>query len=367
MSDINIPIIIEENFELPSLDLFPVLSESTVITQYEIVENKTPEKLILHRGRVFQEFVEAVKTHCPDFDSMTIEVILPNGKAEQGEDMGGVFKDVLSEFWQTFYETCTEGTSCKIPIIRHDFQENDWLAIAKILVNGYTKHGYFPIKIAKSFIMTCLGKGEDDQSVITDFLNFISPPDKELVERALSNYDDVDFNDILEFCDLYKSKWLPSKEKFYELIKQIAYQEIIQKPAFITKCFSLELQTISLTLDLEDLYKKLQPSVRNILASLETTRELSESDSKIYSFLTRYIKESEENIRGALLRFSTGLNLVCDKIKIVFIESNGFSRTPVGHTCTNLLEVPNSYENYIEFRNEFNSLLASGIWVMDIV
>ncbi|KAF5273548.1 hypothetical protein FQR65_LT17129 [Abscondita terminalis] len=134
---------------------------------------------------------------------MTIELILPNEKTEQGENVGGVFKDVLSEFWQTFYETCTEGTSSKIPIIPHDFQENDWLAIAKILVNGYTKHG----------------KEEDEQSVVSDFLNFISPPDKELVERALSNYDEVDFNDRLEFCVLYKSKWLPSKEKCCKLIK----------------------------------------------------------------------------------------------------------------------------------------------------
>ncbi|KAJ4933550.1 hypothetical protein JOQ06_030376, partial [Pogonophryne albipinna] len=38
----------------------------------------------------------------------------------------GVLRDVLSCFWQEFYERCTLGTTVKVPFIRHDFPAETW-------------------------------------------------------------------------------------------------------------------------------------------------------------------------------------------------------------------------------------------------
>lgn len=84
-----------------------------------------------------------------------LEMLLPNGCKEAAYDGGGVFRDALSEFWQTFYDKCTEGTDYKIPVIREDFNETKWESIAKILLKGWDDVKYFPIKLAPAFIEHC--------------------------------------------------------------------------------------------------------------------------------------------------------------------------------------------------------------------
>ena len=55
-------------------------------------------------------------------------------------------------------------------------------------------------------------------------------------------------------------------------------------------------------------------------------------------------------------------------IKVTFVSGQSeFCRAPVAHTCECVLELPDSYTSFIDFRNEFNAVLSSGVWVMDIV
>ncbi|CAG9763590.1 unnamed protein product [Ceutorhynchus assimilis] len=316
------------------------------------------DKLLLHRGHIFEELVETIKTHREmDFNNMTIEVILPNGRPEAAEDFGGVFRDSLSEFWSSFYEKCTEGTDYKVPIIRHDFGEQEWKAIATILKIGFLKEKYFPIKLAPTFMSECLGETYLDEDILNDFLKYLNQLDKDMVTSALNNFEEVDNDDLITLCDTFKSKWIPSKDNFRMLIQSIAQQEIIQKPAFVSQCFKTELIEISSQIiNLKEIYIKLEPSAKNVIAALElcdNTESAScntENTKKIYGFLVKYIKESDEKIRSSFLRFCTGSNLITNKIKVEFIESDGFARAPIGHTCTNLLQLPNSYENYVVFR-----------------
>lgn len=73
-------------------------------------------------------------------------------------------------------------------------------------------------------------------------------------------------------------------------------------------------------------------------------------------------------MRMSFLRFTTGSDICLGgNIKVIFISTSGIQRTPIAHTCTNTLELPETYENFIEFRTEIASLLTSNIWIMDIV
>lgn len=53
----------------------------------------------------------------PSILTCSIRVVMINtcGKEELGEDNGGVFRDVLSAFWSSFYDSCMlgEDESCK--------------------------------------------------------------------------------------------------------------------------------------------------------------------------------------------------------------------------------------------------------------
>ena len=65
----------------------------------------------------------------------------------------------------------------------------------------------------------------------------------------------------------------------------------------------------------------------------------------------------------------TGADIIVGKTISVstFTPESEFVRRPIAHTCGCTLELPDSYESYVTFRSEFNGVLKSGIWVMDII
>lgn len=54
---------------------------------------------------------------------------LLNGDLEQG-DASGVLRDCLTEFWMDFFDSCTPRVEVKVPFIGHDFQREEWQAVA---------------------------------------------------------------------------------------------------------------------------------------------------------------------------------------------------------------------------------------------
>ncbi|XP_019737280.1 uncharacterized protein LOC109522891 [Hippocampus comes] len=64
--------------------------------------------------------------------SLNVKLILPDNTEEAGVG-SGVLRDVLSCFWQEFYDRCTLGTPIKVPFIRHDFPAEMWKAVGRIL------------------------------------------------------------------------------------------------------------------------------------------------------------------------------------------------------------------------------------------
>jgi len=66
--------------------------------------------------------------------------------------------------------------------------------------------------------------------------------------------------------------------------------------------------------------------------------------------------------------FIAGADLmVKDSIDVQFIETSDSAnvRRPTANTCACILMVPDTYENFVDFRCDFNNILTSGVWVMD--
>lgn len=175
----------------------------------EPYELKTEEfstfHIILHRGQVLKELLD----HFLHFDlsniknvNFSVEMYMTNGKKEAALDVGGVFRDALSEFWYSFYESCTNGTTFKVPLIRDDYNGERWAAVAKIIYVGWKHAHYFPVKLAPVFMETCLF-GKISSDLLESFFNILSHSDKEVLEAALNNFDDVSLDDILDICSRY--------------------------------------------------------------------------------------------------------------------------------------------------------------------
>lgn len=82
-------------------------------------------EITVHRGRVCHDLIEYFSNdtlqsnHSSTFE---IKMLRENGTPEVAEDNGGVMRDSLTEFWDTFYLQFTEGNEYKVPVLRNDIQ-----------------------------------------------------------------------------------------------------------------------------------------------------------------------------------------------------------------------------------------------------
>lgn len=111
---------------------------------------------------------------------------------------------------------------------------------------------------------------------------------------------------------------------------------------------------------LANIYSNCEAKSKNIVNILIFPDSLSEEENRVVVFLKKYIRECDKSVLEKFLRFCTGADLITDqKITIQFKNNTGFQRTQVAHTCSGVLELDSSYENYPDFRTEINSVLSS--------
>ncbi len=133
-------------------------------------------------------------------------------------------------FWSTFYDMCTIGREAKVPALRHDLGHTEWQAIGRILVYGYRRTRYWPVKLAKSFILSIICKEDEVQgTLVQDFWSYVASSDKEVLEQAYNNYSSVDQDDLLESLDSYECRRSPNADNIRAILIEIAHTALIQK------------------------------------------------------------------------------------------------------------------------------------------
>ncbi|XP_051940238.1 uncharacterized protein LOC127613309 [Hippocampus zosterae] len=300
--------------------------------------------------------------------SLNVKRILPDNTEEAGVG-SGVLRDVLSCFWQEFYDRCTLGTSIKVPFIRHDFPAEKWKAVGRILLKGYQDCCYFPNKLAFPFLEQVLFNCVYSD-LKTHFLQFVSSQEREVLMEAMKDFSEVDLDDLVEVLDSYGCRKRISAETFPTILQEIAHKELIQKPMFVIDCWrEVTLHRVSISLEaLNKLCSDLQPTSKKVCQLLKFATDLTPKQKEVINHLKRFIRELDEFKLHKFLRFCTGSDLVVtNAILVEFQEMTEFSRRPVGHTCGKVLHIADSYENFPDFRSEFNAVLESNVWAMDIV
>ncbi|MGH0129493.1 UNVERIFIED_CONTAM: hypothetical protein FKN15_067603, partial [Acipenser sinensis] len=100
-------------------------------------------------------------------------------------------------------------------------QEEEWRAVGRILVKGYSDHSYFPLHSVNPNILH------------GSFLSYISQTERDLVDAAIEGIlteDNTD--DLLDFLDRMGCTTIPTKENMKQVFLQIAHKELIQKPKY---------------------------------------------------------------------------------------------------------------------------------------
>ncbi len=344
------------------------LDDTLPLSPEPIVPHK--KILVVHRGQIFSELVAHFcdETLAHTQSEVEVKLLLPNGQYEMGHDVGGVFRDCLSEFWHEFYDQCTLGNNFKVPFLRHDFGKEKWESVARIILFGWKKEKYLPIKLAPAILQQAI-EGSVKSDLIDNFLKYVSENERAVLESCITDFCSADQEELLEILDNYSCRRIPTEENFKQILQELAHKTLIQEPAYVLEQWAAILGPLSKDLEeIEDVYCALQPTVRKIVRSLKFPETMNIHQKDISKHLTTYLRECDAKRQSLFLRFCTGSDLFIGKIITVdFTDLKGFERRPVAHTCGCFLRLSVHYDNYPDFRSEINKILESNVWVMDIV
>ena len=94
-----------------------------------------------------------------------------------------------------------------------------------------------------------------------------------------------------------------------------------------------------------------------------------DAEKDALNYFKRFIRGLNQETLKKLLRFITGSDIiVVDSIGVTFTKpESSFSRRPIPHICAPCLELPATYNNYCELREELTNILDKNNWDIDIV
>ena len=136
---------------------------------------------------------------------------------------------------------------------------------------------------------------------------------------------------------------------------------------YVKECWFNELNALGFDLgcsSLDSLYDRLIPNNRQVSKLLCFPDDMSATQTSTANFLKKFVREMEPDLLARFLRFCTGSDVLLidgvndyKTISIRFTNVTGLAKNPVAHTCGQVLEIPEQYDSFLEFRSEFSSVL----------
>ena len=279
----------------------------------DTVENSV-QSVTVHRGMAYHDLIKCFMALDKDtdirFKKFEVTMVLQNGNVEAAEDNGGVLRDCLAEFWETFYEKNSLGASIKVPALSPSMTTGHWQAIAKIIVIGYKQEQYFPVQLAPCFMQSILYGQCPEEELLQMYLQYLPPVESDTLSKAISDFEAVDIDDVMEIMDAHEVRELPTKDNLQIILGRMAHKELIQQPAYVAKCWSdiLKKQLLPIMkLDICQLRQNLLPCTKRVLNMLEFSSELTNKERCVANLLKKYIKSLSHEMLKLFLRFCTGM------------------------------------------------------------
>ena len=121
---------------------------------------------------------------------------------------------------------------------------------------------------------------------------------------------------------------------------------------------------------LYSLYLALSATAEKVLSILDESIAANPSEACVFDYLKQYIGIMNNAEARHFLRYTTGSSvLISQHISVTFNGLTGLARHLIGHTCGCILELPSTYLSYVEFEDEFKSILSDDeyAWEMQAI
>ena len=150
------------------------------------------------------------------------------------------------------------GCEAKVPKLRSDYQQQEWVAIGRVLLQGFKECGFIPIQLALPFLEEAI-YGKSTSSLSAAFLEYVSSSQSAILKKALDDIDAVDSDELLDVLRAYRCRHFPKKPGDIEaLVTRIGHGELIQAPWYIIECWRPILCTMAVDVPQADLARRIK-------------------------------------------------------------------------------------------------------------
>ena len=218
----------------------------------------------------------------------------------------------------------------------------------------------------------------EEEVLLEDFLLFLDNEDRTALQQAMDNYSALSEEDSEKVQNIFVKfdmGCVLKEDTIKTQTLKMARNELVIKPRSLCEKIREGIPEIhfaqfwsQMSLDhLTVLYDRLKPTSNKVLACLRSeSLFLSEPKRRVFGYFKDFIKTLSERELEKLLQFVTGQACVPKRlITVQFSTLSGAQRRPIAHTCSYSIELPENYDSYEDFENEFRNLLQADILRFD--
>ena len=300
-------------------------------------------------------------------------------KEERGVDAGGVYRDMLSAFWDNAYQRFFDGGSLLAPVLHPNVNLDILPILGTILSHGYLACGFLPIRISFPTLATLVLNNPlvSEAHLIAALLDTVSCVEANLLKRAMQDFSTSHQIALSAILSRFGTRQLPTAEHFRDQLACAARYEYIIKPSAALDAISRGIPAshrpfwCGLSVEtLYSIYSSLTASPEKVLSLMYEPDINDPNQERVLGYLTQYVGDMKPEEIRRFLRFVTGSPVCCVEGFVVSFNSlEGAARRPITHTCSRLLELSSAYTTYDEFTREFRAVLFSDEdqWVMNSI
>ena len=303
-------------------------------------------------------------------------------KNEPAFDCGGVCRDLFSAFWEDVYVRYFDGSSLLSPMVHANINMESLPKLGKVLSHGFLVCGFLPVRVAFPVLASILmGPTIEIQPkiLVQTFAESLCSYEASVVKQALAEGGDA-FSDELQanmitILNRYGSRMYPSPANLKSQLSNIAKYELQIKPMASICSMNSGIPNSekpfwdSFSVDqLYSLYLSLNATPAKVLSVIDEPFQENDCQSRVFGYLRQYIGDMKMDEVRRFLRFATGSSvLIAEHITISFNGLNGLARRPIAQTCSCTLELPSTYQSFLEFKQEFTAILADEDYNWDML
>lgn len=339
----------------------------TVFSQLKMSLDGEEKEVLVRRNSIVNDVLTLYEDHecCTKRLKVTFE-------GEEGEDMGGLTKEMMTIFWKEVTKEYFQGehvTVPSLPLYRCRKESAKFVAIGRALTHSAALTETLPCRIARCVIISMVFEDVNTEYLLEDFLLYVSTSEKHILAKALSDFHSLSPSELKQLGTFFSVNGLTELPKGAEItdqIKAIAEEKMLKAPSRFYQLMkqglpSHHMETFwsQLTLDhLTHIYQVQRPTVPGVLSALKTQQEdLRPEEETVFYYLQDYVRSLDTDELLNFLLFVTASIHMPDEISVSFVGTFGLSRRPVAHTCANLLEISTNYFSLQEFKREMKTVL----------